>query len=320
MKKIVVLDGHTLNPGDLSWDGLRALGDCTIHDRTPPDQVFPRAAGHEIVLTNKVALAAEHFDRLPELEYVGVLATGTNVIDLKAAGEHGVVVTNVPDYGTASVAQLTFALLLELALGVGAHSAGVRSGKWSASRDFSYTEFPLVELAGLTLGILGFGRIGRQVAAIGRALGMEILIHTRTTPAPPQPGIRVADLDTLFREADAVTLHCPLTEATQGLVNAVRLASMKPSAFLINTSRGPLVDEAALATALNAGSLAGAAVDVLALEPPPATNPLLGARNCIVTPHIGWATAAARRRLLEVAVAGVRAFLDGRPQHVVVPG
>jgi glycerate dehydrogenase len=318
--KIVVLDGYTLNPGDLSWEGLRALGNCTVHPRTPPDQVLSRASGHEIVLTNKVVLAARHFAQLPGLKYIGVLATGTNVIDLKAASEHGVVVTNVPDYSTASVAQLTFALLLELAVHVGAHSDGVRSGKWSASKDFSYADFPLVELADLTLGVVGYGRIGQQVAAIARALGMRVLIHTRTPPKPSPAGMGFVDLDTLFREADAITLHCPLTPATQGLVNTGRLASMKSSAFLVNTARGPLVDEGALAQALNAGTIAGAAVDVLGSEPPPASNPLLNAKNCLITPHIGWATAAARRRLLDVVVANVRAFLDGRPQHVVRPG
>lgn len=317
---IAVLDGYPLNPGDLSWDALRALGHCTIHDRTAPDQTLACAAGNEIVLTNKVVLSARHLEQLPKLQYVGVLATGTNVIDLNAAAERGIVVTNVPDYSTASVAQLTFALLFELASHVGAHSEGVHAGKWSRARDFSYTDFPLIELEGLTLGIVGYGRIGQRVAAIASALGMQVMIHTRTKPQGVPHGSQVVDLDTAFREADVVTLHCPLTEATQELVNAERLATMKSSAFLINTGRGPLVDEAALTEALNSGTIAGAAVDVLSSEPPPKDNPVLRAQNCIITPHIGWATAAARRRLMGIVVANVQAFLNGELRNVVTSG
>jgi glycerate dehydrogenase len=316
----VVLDGYTLNPGDLHWDDLRALGCCTIHDRTSPEQVLERARGHEVVLTNKVALRQNHIEALPQLRYIGVLATGTNVVDLKAADQKGIVVTNVPDYSTASVAQLTFALLLELALHVGAHSDGVRAGRWSTSKDFSYAEFPLIELEGLTLGIVGLGRIGRRVAVLGGAFGMNLLAHTRTPLAAGQaPGVRRVDLDTLFQESDAVTLHCPLTEQTQGLVNARRLALMKTSAFLINTGRGPLVDERALARALESGTIAGAAVDVLSAEPPPSDHPLLHAPHCIVTPHLGWATTAARKRLMQVVVSNVRRFLEGMPENVVRP-
>jgi glycerate dehydrogenase len=318
--KIVVLDGFTLNPGDLSWDTLSALGACTVHDRTPPEEVLARAFGHEIVLTNKVVLSAELLHQLPDLRYVGVLATGTNVIDLEAAASRGIVVTNVPGYSTASVAQLAFGLLLELALHVGAHSDGVRAGRWSRSPDFSYADFPLIELDGLTLGIVGFGRIGQRVATLARSFGMNVLIHTRTQREPVGAGVRFVELDTLFRESDMVSLHCPLTEATRGLVDANRLALMKPTAFLINTSRGPLINEAALADALNAGRIAGAAVDVLSVEPPPETHPLLAARNCLVTPHIGWATAAARRRLMEIVVANVRSFLRGESLNVVRPG
>ncbi len=314
---IVVLDGCTLNPGDLQWDALRTLGRCTIHDRTPAEQVLERASGHEIVLTNKVVLGASHFDSLPDLRYIGVLATGTNVVDLAAAARCGIVVTNVPDYSTASVAQLTFALLLELALHVGAHSDGVRAGRWSASKDFSYADYPLLELEGFTLGIVGFGRIGRRVAVLGQAFGMNVLVHSRTPLPRDETGMRFVSLETLFQESDAVTLHCPLTGQTRGLVNAQRLASMKPSAFLINTSRGPLVDEPALAGALEAGTLAGAALDVLSAEPPPPDHPLLSAPHCILTPHIGWATTAARRRLMEIVVTNVRRFLEGHPQNVV---
>jgi glycerate dehydrogenase len=313
-----VLDGHTLNPGDLSWDPLRALGPCTLYDRTLPDQTLSRAAGHEIVLTNKVVLSACHLGQLPHLKYIGVLATGTNIVDLRAAQDRGVVVTNVPDYSTASVAQLTLALLLELALGVGSHSAGVRSGKWSRSRDFSYTDHPLIELEGLTLGVVGYGQIGRRVAALARAFGMKVRVHTRT-PKPTDDGmIQFVALEALLRESDAVTLHCPLTEATQGLMNAKRLALMKPGAFLVNTGRGPLVEEAALADALNSGRLGGAALDVLSVEPPPEGHPLLSARNTLLTPHIGWATTAARRRLMDSVVANLRSFLAGTPVNVVV--
>jgi glycerate dehydrogenase len=314
---IVVLDGHTLNPGDLQWDSLCALGPCVIYDRTAPEQVLERARGHEIVLTNKVVLNASHFEGLPKLKYVGVLATGTNVVDLHAAEQRGIVVTNVPDYSTASVAQLTFALLLELALHVGAHSDGVRAGRWSASKDFSYTDFPLVELQDLTLGIVGFGRIGRRVADLGRAFGMNITVSTRSLPGDQEREVRFVPLDVLFRESDAVTLHCPLTSETAGLVNAQRLAAMKPTAFLINTGRGPLVDEAALAHALASGTISGAALDVLSVEPPPADHPLLRAPRCILTPHIGWATTAARRRLLEIVVSNVHRFLEGHPQNRV---
>jgi len=318
--KLVVLDGFTLNPGDLTWEGLEALGECTVHDRTLPGEVVERASGHPVVLTNKVILSAAHLTQLPDLRYVGVLATGTNVIALNTARERGIVVTNAPDYSTASVAQLTFALLLELAQRVGAHTDGVRSGKWSRSLDFSYTDFSLVELEGLTLGIVGYGRIGARVAVIARALEMKVMVCTRSRPQNLPDGVRSADLDTLFCEADVVTLHCPLTDATEGLVNTARLASMKPSAFLINTGRGPLIDEAALAQALNDGIIAGAAVDVLSSEPPAATTPLLSAKNCIITPHIGWATRAARKRLMDIVVANVQAFLSGQPQNVVLGG
>jgi len=315
--KLVVLDGVTLNPGDLSWDPLEALGECTVHDRTQPGKVLARAGGDEIVLTNKVVLSAALLQQLPDLKYIGVLATGTNVVDLQAAARQDIVVTNVPDYSTASVAQLTFALLLELTLHVGSHSEGVRAGRWSQAKDFSYADFPLIELEGLTLGIVGFGRIGQRVAAIARSFGMTVLVHSRTQPGPEKVGVRAVDLDTLFCESDVVTLHCPLTEGTTGLVNAERLAGMKSSAFLINTGRGPLIDESALAEALNARTIAGAAVDVLSSEPPPVENPLLSAQNCLITPHIGWATLAARRTLMEIVVTNVTAFLQGAPQNVV---
>jgi len=313
---LVVLDGFTLNPGDLSWAGLEALGRCTIYDRTPPADVLSRAADAEIVLTNKTPLTRDIIQRLPRLQYIGVLATGTNVVDLDAARARRIPVANVPTYGTRSVAQFTFALLLELAQQVGHHARTVREGRWTRSVEWCYWDYPLIELDGLALGVVGFGRIGRAVADLGAAFRMRVLACDPSTGAGQQR-VRFVDMDTLFRDSDVVSLHCPLTPQTAKLVNPQRLALMKPTAFLLNTSRGPLVDEAALAEALNAGCLAGAAVDVLSVEPPPATNPLLTARNCLVTPHMAWGTRAARARLMDIAVENVRAFLQGAPRNVV---
>lgn len=315
--KIVILDGYTLNPGDLNWNALRALGECVVHDRTPPASVMDRATDAEVLLTNKTVLTGEHIQALPRLRYVGVLATGYNVVDLAAARERGVIVTNVPAYSTRSVVQLTFALLLELTLHVGHHAQTVRDGRWSRSVDFAYWDTPLIELEGLTLGIVGFGRIGRAVAAVALAFGMKVLVHTPRPPEDTPLPVGFVALDDLFRHADVVSLHCPLTPQTQSLVNCERLTLMKPGAFLLNTGRGPLVDEDALAEALNTGRIAGAGLDVLSTEPPRADNPLLAAKNCVITPHIGWATRAARERLMTVAVANVRAFLEGQPQNVV---
>lgn len=314
---IVVLDGFALNPGDLSWAELERLGRCVVYDRTPESQILSRAADAEIVLTNKTPLRGEHLRQLPALRYVGVLATGYNVVDVEAARARGVTVTNVPAYSTRSVAQLTFALLLELTLHVGHHAQTVQQGKWTASPDFCYWDFPLIELDQLTMGIIGFGRIGRAVAELARAFGMNVLVHSRTRPDPLPAGVDFADLESLFRQSEVITLHCPLTPATERLVNAERLGWMKPGAFLLNTSRGPLVDEQALADALNSGAIAGAGLDVLSKEPPSASNPLLSARNCLITPHFAWATRAARERLMAIAVANVRAFLAGSPQNVV---
>lgn len=311
--RICILDGFTLNPGDLSWAPLEAIGDVGIFDRTPPDEVLQRAAGAEVVLTNKCPLTAAIIEALPELRYIGVLATGYNVVDVAAARVRGIPVCNVPEYGTRAVAQATFALLLELTNHVGHHAATVADGRWSTNADWCYWDQPLVELRGLTLGLVGAGRIGGAVGEIARAFGMRVMVHSRSSP-------EAAPLDRLFEESDVVSLHCPLTPETQGLVNARQLARMKPSAFLINTSRGPLVDEVALADALNRGQIAGAALDVLSAEPPPADNPLLNAKNCIITPHIAWAARAARARLLNVAVQNVRAYLAGRPQNVVNEG
>ncbi len=269
-----------------------------------------------MVLTNKTALNRAHLEQLPVLKYVGVLATGTNVVDLAAARERGILVTNVPAYGTRSVAQATLALLLELTQHVGQHSQGVREGQWTRNPDWCYWERPLVELDGLTMGIVGWGRIGGAVGELASAFGMRVVATTREPKRLPV-NVRPVLLETLFRESDVVSLHCPLTAQTQNLVNAERLSWMKPSAFLLNTSRGALVDERALADALNTGRIAGAGLDVLSVEPPPSDNPLLHARNCIITPHQAWATRAARSRLMQIAVENVRAFLEGKPQNVV---
>lgn len=311
--KIVVLDGFTLNPGDLSWEKLHALGQCTIHERTPAAQIAERAADAEIVLTNKTPLSAGTIALLPRLRYIGVLATGYNVVDVAAARARQVPVCNVPAYGTRSVAQHVLALLLELTQQTGHHAGTVREGRWSRNPDWCYWDHPLVELDGLTLGIVGFGRIGEAVARLGAAFGLKILVHSRR----PVPSWENASLEELLRRSDVVSLHCPLTPETQGLVNATRLALMKPTAFLINTSRGPLIVEEELAAALDAGRLAGAALDVLSSEPPRPDHPLLQARNCLITPHLAWATHAARSRLLATAVANVRAFLNDAPQNVV---
>ena len=313
--KIVVLDGYTLNPGDLSWGDLKALGQCTVHDRTSPEQLVKRAEGVRVLLTNKVVLDREALAQLRDLAYIGVLATGYNVVDVGAARDRGIVVTNVPAYGTDSVAQFVFALLLELANGVARHDEAVHTGKWSRSPDFSFSEVSMTELTGLTMGIIGFGEIGRAVARIAEAFGMKVIVQTRT-PGEGD-GVRYVDLDTVFAESDVVTLHCPLTSETKGLISSERLRRMKDTAILINTSRGPVVDELALAEALNTGQIAGAAVDVLSVEPPPEDTPLFRARNCIVTPHIAWATLGARKRLLDTVVENVRAWIEGQPVNVV---
>jgi len=306
--RIVVLDGYCLNPGDLSWSGLERLGEVTVYDRTPESLLLERARGAEALLTNKTPLGRETLAALPELRYVGVLATGYNVVDAAAARERCIVVTNVPAYGTASVAQLTIALLLELCHQVGVHAAAVRTGEWAASQDWSFWKTPQVELAGKTFGCIGLGRIGGQTARIAEALGMRVVVHSRSQ------GI---SLEALLEQSDVVSLHCPLFPDTRELLGASQFQRMKPSAFLLNTSRGPLVVEQDLADALNAGVLAGAGVDVLSVEPPVAGSPLFTARNCIVTPHIAWATREARARLMEIATNNVAAFAAGASENVV---
>jgi glycerate dehydrogenase len=317
---IVVLDGYTTNPGDLSWEPLSVLAPCTVWDRTAPAEVIARLADAEIVLTNKTPLAAETLAALPKLRLISVLATGVNVVDVAAAKAQGITVCNVPAYSTPGVAQAVFALLLELTNRTGHHSDSVHAGRWSAGPDFSYWDGTLVELAGLTLGVVGYGAIGSAVAAVGRAFGMQILGNRRSAQGPIPEGGEFVTLDRLFQESDVVTLHCPLTPQTAGLVDAARLAQMKPTAYLINTARGPLVQESPLLDALQAGRLAGAGLDVLSVEPPAPDHPLLRAPNCVITPHIAWATRAARQRLIAQSAANIAAFLGGAPVNVVQPG
>jgi len=315
--RVVVLDGFTMNPGDLEWRALASLGELTVHERTPGDKIVERSAGAQVLLTNKTPLTRETLAALPALRFIGVLATGYNVVDLAAARERGIPVSNAPAYSTRSVQQMTFALLLELTQQCGSHDRAVKEGVWSRCKDITFQLKPLLELDGLTLGVVGFGAIGQAVAQAAQAFGMQVVAASRTRPAALPEGVLWVEHEELFRRADVVSLHCPLTPQTEKLICARTLALMKPTALLINTSRGGLVDEAALAQALNAGRLAGAGVDVLSTEPPELSNPLLQARNCVITPHCAWATRAARQRLLDITVANVKAFQAGRPQNVV---
>ena len=318
--KIVELDGYAANPGDLSWDGFKELGELTVYDRTAPEDVLERAKGAQVILTNKVLITAELMDQLPELRYIGVLATGYNVVDIPAARKHGIVVTNIPAYSTMSVAQMVMAHLLNITNQVALHSEAVKQGEWQHNKDFSFSLTPLIELDGKTLGIVGLGNTGTATARIAQRFGMRILAYSsKSSEALQQMGIEKAEsYEQLFREADVLSLHCPLTEETHHLVNTERLSWMKPTAILINTGRGPLVDEAALAAALNEGRIMAAGVDVLEEEPPRKGSPLITARNCYITPHIAWATKAARTRLLNIALENIRAFLNGKPQNVVL--
>ena len=316
-KRIVVLDGYTLNPGDLSWAGLQRLGECSIFERTPPSQIISRAGDAEIVLTNKTPLDRAAICALPNLQYIGVLATGFNVVDTKAAWDRQIPVTNVPAYGTQSVAQMTFAHILELTQQVGHHAASVRKGVWSQCPDFCYWEHPLFELAGATIGIVGYGRIGKEVARLAQAFGMKAMATRSSGTAGEEDSVVFCSLEQVLRQSDVVSLHCPLTPETHHLIDAKKLRLMKKTAYLVNTARGALIDETALATALNEGRLAGAGLDVLETEPPRNGSPLCAARNCYITPHIAWATWAARERLLQTAVKNVGSFMNGFPVNVV---
>ncbi len=313
--KIVVVDGYTLNPGDLSWEPLEDLGECAIHERSSPEETLERAHDAHVIVTNKAVLTKAMLPRLPQLKFIAVTATGFNIVDSAAARELHIDVANVPTYGTRSVAQHAIALLLELTNHVGVHSSAVHAGDWVESTDWCFTRMPLTELDGLTLGIVGWGRIGQTTAEIGRALGMKVITTTRTEKSVE--GVEFMDVDSLFKTADVISLHCPLTAATEKMVNAERLACMKRNAYIINTSRGGLIDEPALAKALNTDQIGGAAIDVLSTEPPRSDNPLLTAKHCIITPHNAWASKAARQRLLDITVANVKSFREGNPKNLV---
>lgn len=316
--KIVVLDGYTLNPGDISWSGLEEHGELTVYDRTPADKIVERIGNAEIIFTNKTPLTRETFDRCPEIRFVGVLATGYNVVDTEYAKSRGIPVTNIPAYGTAAVAQLAFALLLELCHHVGAHSDSVHKGGWTKCPDFCYWNYPLVELAGKTFGIIGFGRIGQATARIAQAMGMKVLAYDQFfDPKLENDGLKYARLDELFAGSDVISLHCPLFPSTQGIINKTNIAKMKDGVMIINTSRGPLVVEQDLAEALNSGKVAGAALDVVSTEPIGSGNVLFKAQNCIITPHIAWAPRESRSRLMNIAVDNLAAFLSGSPVNVV---
>ncbi len=315
--KIVILDAYTVDQGELSWDGLRELAEVDAYERTAPEDVVTRCKGAEMVLTNKVVLDASVLNMLPRLQYIGVLATGYNVVDLEVANRQNIVVTNIPAYSTESVAQMVFCHLLNIVGRTDHYARENRKGKWTASPDFCYLDHHLFELHGKKMGIVGLGNIGMAVARIASAFGMQVLAFTSKEEDDLPYGIRKVDMDALFKQSDIVTLHCPLTVETHFLVDAERLAMMKPTAILINTGRGPLVDDAAVADALNNGSLAAYAADVLTTEPAPADNPLLTTKNCYLTPHIAWATSEARQRLINICTENVRAYLDGEPINQV---
>jgi glycerate dehydrogenase len=315
--KIVVLDGGTLNPGDLTWEGVEALGETDIYDRTPPELVVERAKDADVALTNKVIIDRAVMDQLPNLKYISVLATGYNIIDTAAARERGIPVSNIPTYGTQSVAQMVMAHLLNLTQHVGYHAETVSSGRWSRSDDWCYWDFPMIELDGLTMGVVGFGRIGRAVGEVARAFGMRIVAFDEYVPDSGDPEIEMLSYEDLLRRSDVVTFHTPLTPDTEKMLNDETLKLMKPTAFVINTSRGPVIDNAALADALNSGQIAGAGLDVLDVEPPPIDHPLLKAKNCYITPHISWATRSARARLMQTTVDNIAAFMRGEPLNVV---
>ena len=315
--KIVILDGYTANPGDLSWKALEEMGELTVYERTKPDETINRAKGAEVVLTNKVLLRRQEIEQLPNLKYIGVLATGYNVVDLEAAREHGITVTNVPAYSTMSVAQMVFSHLLTVTNHTEHYARQNREGKWTASPDFSYMDMPLTELADKTFGIVGLGNIGQRVAMIANTFGMNVIAYTSKTADELPNYIRKRTLDEVLTESDVLSLHCPLTPDTQHLINRQTLQKMKPSAILINTGRGPLVNDQDVADALNSHRLQAFCADVLTEEPPKADNPLLRCENAYITPHIAWASSEARVRLLDVAISNVRAFVEGKPQNVV---
>lgn len=317
MVRIVILDGYTANPGDLSWKELEALGQLTVYERTKPEETVARAAEADIVLTNKVIIGKAEIEQLPHLKYIGVLATGYNVVDIKAAHERGIIVTNVPAYSTESVAQMVFAHLLTVTNRTEHYAIQNRKGRWTNNPDFSYSDTLLTEIAGKTIGIVGLGNIGKRVAQIALAFGLKVKAFTSKAAETLPDGIQKADMQELFSTADVISLHCPLTDNTKHLINADTIGLMKKTAIVINTGRGPLVEDQAVADALENKRIAAYCADVLTEEPPRADNPLLKQQNAYITPHIAWATVEARVRLLQVAIENVRAFLSGTPQNVV---
>lgn len=319
--KIVILDGYTENPGDLSWEGFESLGELTVYERTPvkdSEEIQRRIGDAEIVITNKTPLTRGIIDACSQIRYIGALSTGYNVIDVKAAKERGIPVSNIPAYGTDAVAQFTFALLLDICHHAAHHSQAVYEGRWSSCEDFCFWDYPLIELAGKTMGIVGFGRIGQAVGRLANAFGMKVLAHAahRRTELETQV-CRYVELEELFAQSDIISLHCPLFPATEGMINKESIAKMKDGAILLNTGRGPLIVEQDLADALNSGKLYAAGLDVVSVEPIQEDNPLLKAKNCLITPHIAWASKESRQRLMDTAVANLKAFLAGKPENIV---
>ena len=315
--KIIILDGHTENPGDLSWGGFEALGQLTVHDRTPAQKIIERIGDAEIVITNKTPLSADTVAACPHMRYIGLLSTGYNVVDVAAANARGVTVCNIPTYGTAAVGQFAIALLLEICHRIGHHDRAVHQGRWANNPDFCFWDYPLIELAGKTLGIIGFGRIGRAAGRIAKAMGMDIIAHDGRQDDEGKEIATYVSLDELYAQSDVISLHCPLLPSTAGMINRASIAKMKDGVILINNARGPLIDEQDLAGALESGKIAAAGLDVLSNEPPCGDNPLLKAKNCIITPHISWAPIESRARLMDIAVANLTAFLGGNPINVV---
>lgn len=316
--KIVVLDGYTLNPGDISWEGLEALGEVTVYDRTKEEDVIARIGDADVVYTNKTPVTRATLDACGSVKFIGVLATGYNIVDIDAAKEKGIPVSNIPTYGTAAVSQFAIALLLELCHHIGAHSDAVKAGEWTNNPDWCFWKYPLVELAGKTMGIIGFGRIGQDTAKIAQALGMKVLAYDAyQNPELESETCHYADLDTLLGQSDVISLHCPLFPSTEGIINKDNIAKMKDGVMIINDSRGPLIVEKDLREALDSGKVAGAALDVVSTEPIQVNNPLIGAKNVILTPHIAWAPKESRQRLMDIAVANLKAYVDGAPQNVV---
>lgn len=316
--KIVVLDGYTLNPGDISWEGMEAFGELTVYDRTKAEEVVERIGDAEVVYTNKTPITKETMDACPGMKFIGVLATGYNIVDVAAAKEKGIPVSNIPTYGTAAVSQFAIALLLELCHHIGEHSDAVKAGEWTSNPDWCFWKYPLVELAGKNMGIIGFGRIGQDTGKIAQALGMKVLAYDAfKRPELESDTCKYVDLDTLLAQSDVISLHCPLFPDTEGIINKDTIAKMKDGVMIINDSRGPLIVEQDLRDALDSGKVAGAALDVVSTEPIQMDNPLLGAKNVILTPHIAWAPKESRQRLMDIAVDNLKCYVDGKPQNVV---